>query len=470
VTPDELDVALDELEVRVERLRALYEQYFLGIEKIEPAVARKDVDRRIYVLRREQIRNTGKRFRLQMIIQRYNTFAQYWMRICREIENGTYKRHLLKVEKTFGEAKALTIAAKKRFKHRHSEAPEGAKRSSDSGALSLESLRVPQSSAPSALDPIHAGMAPTEPEPSGGAGRAELDDLGSLAPPPKPGIGAEHPRAPAVARTGARPPERKPHRDKQPSIEAFLDDDLDDAFAGFVPSRASIPDGAPPNTPGPAHRAAPPAPRLGARPGAAPPAPNAPRSVAPPPAALRSAAPPPRSVAPPPRSPSPVPPPPRSPAAPRRFEAGAPRSEAPPAQAHAAAPTVARAAPPPKPHAAPAQPPAPPAPSPAAPARPAPPPAQPRAAVAGSARLGGASPLRDDHADGLSDARVRDLHARLLAAKQETREGGQLSLDGLKRTLAATEAKLRAQHGASRRIDFDVVVKDGRAILKPIVK
>jgi hypothetical protein len=439
VTPDELDVALDELEVRVERLRALYEQYFLGIEKIEPAVARKDVDRRIYVLRREQIRNTGKRFRLQMIIQRYNTFAQYWMRICREIENGTYKRHLLKVEKTFGEAKALTIAAKKRFKHRHSEAPEEAKRSSDSGTLSLESLRVPQSSAPSALDPIHAGMERTEPGAAAGAGRSELDDLGSLAPPPKPGVEAEHPRAPTVARTGARAPERKPYRERQPSIEAILDDDLDDAFSGFVPPLASSPERSPPNVHGAApHRAAPPAPRLGARLGGAPPAPNAPRSVAPPA-----------------RSPSPVPPP-RSPAAPRRFEAGAHRSEAPPAEAHPAAPTVARAAPPPKP--------------PAAPARPAPPPAQPRAAVAGSARLGGASPLRDDNADGLSDARVRDLHARLLAAKQETREGGQLSLDGLKRTLAATEAKLRAQHGAGRRIDFDVVVKDGRAILKPIVK
>ena len=57
--PDEVDNQLEELEIRVERLRALYEQYFLGIEKIEPAVPRKDVDRRIWVLRRTQIRNTA---------------------------------------------------------------------------------------------------------------------------------------------------------------------------------------------------------------------------------------------------------------------------------------------------------------------------------------------------------------------------------------------------------------------------
>src|SRR6187401_388374 len=108
---EELDIALEELETRLERLRALYEQYFLGFEKIEPSVARKDVDRRIYVLRREKIRNTGKRFKLQTIIQRYNTFQQYWQRICREIENGTYKRHLLRAQK----GELLTIAARRRL-------------------------------------------------------------------------------------------------------------------------------------------------------------------------------------------------------------------------------------------------------------------------------------------------------------------------------------------------------------------
>lgn len=96
---DELDIAINELETRVERLRALYEQYFLGIERLEPTVPRKDVDRRIWQLRREKIRNTAKRFRLQTIIQRYNTFQQYWQRICREIERGTYRRHVLKAER-----------------------------------------------------------------------------------------------------------------------------------------------------------------------------------------------------------------------------------------------------------------------------------------------------------------------------------------------------------------------------------
>ncbi len=103
--PLELDLAIEELETRVERLRALYEQYFMGFEKIPPAVVHKDVERRIYTLRREQIRNTAKRFKLQTTIQRYNTFQQYWQRIMREIENGTYKRHVLRAERSMSVAK-----------------------------------------------------------------------------------------------------------------------------------------------------------------------------------------------------------------------------------------------------------------------------------------------------------------------------------------------------------------------------
>ena len=39
----EIERELDDLETRIDRLRALYEQYFLGIEKMEPLTARKEV-------------------------------------------------------------------------------------------------------------------------------------------------------------------------------------------------------------------------------------------------------------------------------------------------------------------------------------------------------------------------------------------------------------------------------------------
>jgi hypothetical protein len=74
----------------------------MGIEKLEPTVPRKDVDRRIHVLRKEQIRNTALRFRFQMLLQRYNTYQTHWQRICRDIENGTYKRHVIRAQRRFG--------------------------------------------------------------------------------------------------------------------------------------------------------------------------------------------------------------------------------------------------------------------------------------------------------------------------------------------------------------------------------
>ena len=100
--PSDVEKLIGDLEIAVDRLRSLYEQYFMGIEKLEPTVPRKDVDRRIYVLRKEQVRNTALRYRFQMLIQRYNTYQTHWQRICRDIENGTYKRHVIRAQRRFG--------------------------------------------------------------------------------------------------------------------------------------------------------------------------------------------------------------------------------------------------------------------------------------------------------------------------------------------------------------------------------
>src|SRR5450631_1639823 len=127
----------------------------MGIERIEPAIPRKDVDRRIYVLRREKIRNTAKRFKLQTIISRYNTFQQYWQRICREIENGTYKRHVIKAER-IAPGKLLTIAARKRL---------GRHAFDDVLAEEPAARAAPSSAPPSAPEP--SPLAPAAPAPPG---------------------------------------------------------------------------------------------------------------------------------------------------------------------------------------------------------------------------------------------------------------------------------------------------------------
>src|SRR5258708_15995266 len=78
----------------------------MGIERMAPAVPHKDVERRIQVLRKEQIRNTAVRFRFQMILQRYNTYQTHWQRICRELETGTYTRHLIPANQRFPDGRA----------------------------------------------------------------------------------------------------------------------------------------------------------------------------------------------------------------------------------------------------------------------------------------------------------------------------------------------------------------------------
>jgi hypothetical protein len=102
VDQTEIERLIGDLEIAVDRVRSLYEQYFMGIEKLEPTVPRKDIDRRIHILRKEQIRNTALRFRFQMVLQRYNTYQTHWQRICRDIENGTYKRHVIRALRRFG--------------------------------------------------------------------------------------------------------------------------------------------------------------------------------------------------------------------------------------------------------------------------------------------------------------------------------------------------------------------------------
>lgn len=544
---EELDIALDELELRLERLRALYEQYFLGIERIEPSVARKDVDRRIFALRREKIRNTGKRYKLQMVIQRYNTFQQYWGRICREIENGTYKRHLLRAERTVGPTELLTTAARRRFgKDRLARSEPPAEPELTPNAL------------PSSADPLPFGVVdhalPAGPEPLAAkdieppSPQAGVASVASLRPAPLPRLS---PQAPP------KPPPRRP-RHTPP-----------------MPFPMPPPEGAPVPPPSPARSTAiPAAPQVTPRPrpplesleldmgfmgdwdpaeavarrGAGRDSQQEPAASSnlsapakPRPAAANASTPEPARGAPPPKPPRPLTVP--APGGPGRQPAAAsvvtpvaaarrPPAVAPTAPVPAAGgrPAPAPAAPlAPKPHAAPAAPPAH-APPPVAPRTPtlpsaamadtapraagvpvaptasaaaapspqvmsaAPAAVEPRPRAAAAARRPETAPAaRRAPAEGveaptgvvkpapvkpvapaktpastLNETRLLELHARLSDANRNANQPV-VSLDGLTRSLRAAEAKLRAQHG-NRRIEFDVVLKDGKPVVKPVVR
>lgn len=427
---DELSETLNDLEQRVERLRALYEQYFMGIEKIEPTVPRKEVERRFWTLRRAQIRNTAMRFKLNTINQRYNTYQQYWQRCLREIEAGTYRRHVAKAEKRFG-AEALTIAARKRLTKKQQEDVEKKREAEEKAQRALEQMpdidvfdvEVDVDMSDVEGDELFApARSPARaPQPAARRKQAhaldELDDLESLMgldAGPTVRAASSYPAAiPApqqprrVAPPAAPPPAaaRRPSNDFGDIGGVFSEDD-DDQTAPHqrLPS--------PPRVPPPPPRV-PPAPRTSQS------APRPPQPTAP--------APPPAHSTRPARPPAPARPlPPQRPSAPLP-----PRAPSPPQRA-AAAPTG------PKPPAA---------------ARPAP-----------AARS--ASPTRQD----LSDDRVKEIYREYVNAKRKCNEStSSVTEANLARSLRSSAEKLSKKH-KGKRVDYEVVIKNGHAVLKPVVK
>ncbi|MGE0868889.1 MAG: MXAN_5187 C-terminal domain-containing protein [Kofleriaceae bacterium] len=99
-TPEKSEVIeemLDHLDTTLERLKVLYEQYFLGIQKQPPAHLHTDVERKIRELMQMQIRNTALRYRFATMQQKFGSYNSYWRRTLRQIENGTYARNLSKI-------------------------------------------------------------------------------------------------------------------------------------------------------------------------------------------------------------------------------------------------------------------------------------------------------------------------------------------------------------------------------------
>ncbi|WP_437725191.1 MXAN_5187 C-terminal domain-containing protein [Sorangium sp. So ce861] len=538
----EVERELEELETRIERLRALYEQYFMGIERIEPLIPRKEVERRIWVMRREQIRNTGLRFKFQMLIQRYNTFQQYWGRIAREIENGTYRRDVIRAAKRVGTKEALTIVGRKRAE-RYAElaeqqaAREAARRDDaddhdeidvDDEAVTLAPPPLPAASPsrkqpPVELDaeeasPRESVAPPVAPPPAAAPAGPQVRP--ALVPPATPqaaaavkpaplgglprGLGLTRPQQkppeikPAEAKAaeakpteaapaGARAPAR-PAADRAPAAGAASRQRLAELAAEMRAQRAqsaktgdaaavaggspgALTDVAPEPPPAAPKRPPPPLP-VRSPPGAA----AAPAAAAPPAASAPGAAKAPAAAAAAP------------PAGSAPGAAKAPAAAAPAATAAAAGEARGAGArrqdrvhserPPPSRRRRSTAPPAADTGTVSGGARQAAPRASSRPPEAARAGLDAAtrprpgpppqrSAARDDE---LPEQRLRQIYAKYVETKRAAREStAGVTYERLAESLRAQAAKLRATNPA-KSVDYDVVVKDGKTLLKPILK
>jgi len=84
--------ALEAFARRVELLRMSHERFFMGIEKIPPTIERQKLERDLRNSPLMRSRNTALRFRFNNTRQRLASYARYWDRIFRLIEEGKFRR------------------------------------------------------------------------------------------------------------------------------------------------------------------------------------------------------------------------------------------------------------------------------------------------------------------------------------------------------------------------------------------
>ncbi len=90
---------LEALEESLKKLRTAYEKYFVGVERLEPAKERDELKATLRRLSTTHNKNTAWRFRLQTLQASLITHENYWNRVSRQIEEGSYKRDLLRAAK-----------------------------------------------------------------------------------------------------------------------------------------------------------------------------------------------------------------------------------------------------------------------------------------------------------------------------------------------------------------------------------
>jgi len=101
---------LTELDGRISRLRVLYDQYFTGVEKMEPMHLRREIDK---IFKRSNLPQRGTtvlKFRYRSLLQRFTSYCSYWDRIVRLIEEGRIRRGVVDVVPPDGNKPKVTDA------------------------------------------------------------------------------------------------------------------------------------------------------------------------------------------------------------------------------------------------------------------------------------------------------------------------------------------------------------------------
>jgi hypothetical protein len=172
IQTDQLADQCRELEEDLERLKARYEMFFLGVEKREPNRDRDEIKRRVERIKGAFTRNTGLKFRIQTLAARFLSYERMWLRSAREKEEGTYRRDLLR---------ARRHAQDKRQAGRINESSVPAARGAEPEprpAGEEPAVREPAAAAPAVEPPVRP--LPARPAPAAAPGPVGEQQLRSL--------------------------------------------------------------------------------------------------------------------------------------------------------------------------------------------------------------------------------------------------------------------------------------------------
>lgn len=86
------DDRLQRLENDLEKLRALYEQYFSGVHRTQPLREMEEFQRTIRNFKTPDLTSTSQKFRFTNTKAKFQQLNSLWAKTCKEIEEGKYIR------------------------------------------------------------------------------------------------------------------------------------------------------------------------------------------------------------------------------------------------------------------------------------------------------------------------------------------------------------------------------------------
>jgi hypothetical protein len=103
ITREGIEARLGEMEQKMDRLRSMYESFFMGMERTPPNTQRREMNRMMLEMQQAPISNSSLRFRFQSLSQRWVLQITYWNRTMREIEAGTFHRDVARTQRHLSE-------------------------------------------------------------------------------------------------------------------------------------------------------------------------------------------------------------------------------------------------------------------------------------------------------------------------------------------------------------------------------